>query len=296
MSDSSKSLNERRKLIVLAWAVLLYFGLPLLGELTARDLIEPFGTVLYFGSEGGGAGYLGFGLFPTTLLLITLPFVRRQRHQVLSQLWLYAIVIGILGMISDQALELLDYEAAQTAGILFTAIELTRWVILILLARRMSSISFRYSLLFIGLVVALGSPGTFVPQRVLYETDYLHPDLVQPTSVYVGLLLGKVAVAGAGIWSLSNAAYLMSSQRTLVGSLAVLIMLPTISVAIAMRYTESGDGLAWLLPVSTVMASFVVWNAVTLLVSYLTRVRGTQDLHDPSDSTPTAGPVPTAGT
>lgn len=86
---------------IVVWSAMLFFGYRILGELVAGTVILiDFGIDCCWAPPVLWAKSNVTYFIPFTLVVVSYPFVRRLRHDLLSYLWLYLIIVGILGMIA----------------------------------------------------------------------------------------------------------------------------------------------------------------------------------------------------
>ena len=209
---------------IIVWAAILFFGFKILRDFIAAPLV-----LLDFGGDCCRAPVVLWAnsnvsyFAPFVLLVVSYPFVRRLRHDLLSYLWLYVIIGGVSGLIT--VLPALGYlHSMETSAWLITTSAAVRLVAIVWFARKLSGVSFRHSLLFIGLATVLDSPGSFIPPYLL------RPDAAiafpWPPHIYVTLLIGGTLLRGLAVWTLIKEQAVTSSTRTIL-PLLVTIGLPT---------------------------------------------------------------------
>ena len=303
MTESTTSAGRQLDRTTLCWALLLYFGLWLVGELTAWASFEFFGAVLFVTSSTEGIAPVAFRLIPALLLLATLPYVGRQQHQVLWHLWIYFIVVTIFWQLSDYALvntmiwSLSDYppdpltiEPAAMEVWANRAIYLSPWILLVWFARRVSTRSFHYAVLFIGLVAAMGSPGSVVAQ--LYGWEGVH---TPPNAVFLVMMVGKIAVGIVAVWTLLNIELLVATFLRLIGLVAFLVLLPMALVALAIAYPDVTSDLSMLPSPWVHFVDIGSKYGVVIIVAYFLRIRNSDGAHVPDGSAVEPGTASTTG-
>ena len=188
---------------IIVWAVLLFFAFPLVGELTVWLSYQFFGDTWDQSSTDLWTIADGLFLIPFVLHSVSYLFVRRLEHRVLSHLWLYAIIAGAIAIVSRLVFAPFDSFTDGMYRWLFVIsilLSITNIALLVWFARRVSAITFGYSLLFIGLVVAMESPGTIIPLNLLYPSTVSVPH----SSALVALAAVHVIVKGTAVWLLVN--------------------------------------------------------------------------------------------
>ena len=159
------------------WATMLFLGFQILREFIAAPLV-----IVDFGGDCCRAPMVIWAtsnvsyFVPFILLVVSYPFVRRLRHDLLSHLWLYVIIVGVTGLITVlPALGYFHSLAGETYVWLLTTREAVRLVAIVWFARKLSAVSFRHSLLFVCLstVLVLQSPTGIIPSQVIHSDPFL---------------------------------------------------------------------------------------------------------------------------
>ena len=263
---AANSSLDANRFHVAIWAGMLFLGFHLLGGVI--DWLSSNS----FGIPSNEATAIPWG-FPDVLLAI--PFallvgsyliVRRSPHPVLSQLWVYAIVVGALGLASGPILASLD--SSDTLGWGATAFGLARFAALVWFAQRVSMISFGHSLLFIGLVSVLESPSSFYLVQL-----QSNPRIEWSTPIFVTLVTGALLLRGFAVWALFNVRTIVSSSVALVLSSAVMIVSVAVLFGLSTIFSTP-DGLRDMLLVGLAAASSLIAPALALAVTYAIRIRG----------------------
>ena len=257
---------------IVAWAVMLFFGFPLVGELIIRLSFQFFGDTWY--QSGASLWTLtdGLLLIPFALHSVSYLFVRRLEHQILSHLWMYAIITGAIGIVSRLVWVPFDLDTPDmfrwSMGI-SVATFVASLIVLVWFARRESAISFRHSLLFIGLVVVMESPGTFIPLNFLYPSTVSVPY----QSALVALAAIHVIVKVTGVWSLVNHTVLASS-RYLLTLVSLFILMGGLQLGGSVGFNDPFvDRMSLLMNILTGIGQLIAQYGVAVLIAYAVRVR-----------------------
>ena len=251
------------------WAGLLFVGFNLLGVLIFWLVPEKFG---YTWNRGlvrlWEVPNVSFAI-PFALLVTSYFFVRRQDHHMLSHLWPYTIVVGAIGVISAPVLASLD--SASTLGWWAAAFALGGFILLVWFARRISALSFRHSLLFIGLTIAVPSPASFIPP--LLPTDpSIAPSL--PIYIHITLLVGGVLMGGLAVWALANIRIVVSTTRAVLPRVMAIMLLAAALITLGAAYTvEPVRVLDWVVPMLTAGTSSLIASTLAVVITYVFRVR-----------------------
>ena len=261
---------------ILVWVVLLFFGFPLVGELLIWLSFVFFDST--WDQSGASLWTLTYGLLliPFVLHSVSYLFVRRLKHRILFHLWLYAIIAGAIAIVSRLAVAPFDLDTPDMFGWVMgisAAIFAASLIVLVWFARRESAISFRHSLLFIGLVVAIESPGTFIPLNFLYPSEVSAPY----SSVFVALAAVHVIVKVAGVWSLVNHTVLTSSARNLLTVVSLFILLAGLQLVSVVFNDPYVDGMSLLFNMASGIGQWVVQYGIAIAIVYVVRVRKPAD-------------------
>ncbi len=248
--------------LILVCATMLFFGFNILHEFIAWPLFQTFRLI-----RGQGPMVLFeipelYYWIPFVILVVSYLFVRRLGHQVLSQLWLYAIVASALGLAYHPSVSE-TFQSAHAHGLDLAVIEAARLIVVVLFARRLSAISFRHSLLFIGLTTAMQAPASFLPPHL--HTD---PAVAWPLSIYIAFLVGGLLLRGLAVWALVNTHAVTSSMKVLLPPVVVMVLLDAAFNAVASNvWAPMPIYYDWVLP--TLMVP-----ALSVVAAYAVRVRG----------------------
>ena len=236
----------------IAWPLFLNFGLTW-GQVPAVPVLFEVPDLFY---------WVPFVWVPFVFLTVSYLFVRRLGHHMLSQLWLYAITVNVIGLVYHPSVST-SFPSGHTDVWEATIIEATRLVVVILFARKVSSISFRHSLLFIGLTAAMHGPASFLP-------PHLNADLAGawPLHIYITFLVGGVLLRGLAVWTLVNAQAFTSSSKTILPPVMAMILLSTTLYALASNvWAPVLVYYDWVLPM-------LIVPSLAVVVTYAVRVRG----------------------
>ena len=262
---------------IVVWAVMLFFGFPLVGELIFWSSFQFFGVTWYQSSTSLWIAPNGLLLASFTLHAVSYLFVRRLEHQILSRLWLYAIITVAIAVVSKLVLAPFDsltdgmYRWLFVISILLT---ITNIALLVWFARRVSAITFGHSLLFIGLVVAMESPGTFIPLNFLYPSTVSVPYL----SVLVALAAVHVIVKVTAVWLLVNHTALVSSTRNLLTLVSLFILVGGLQLGVSVGFNDPFvDRMSLLINILTGIGQLIAQYGVAVLIAYAVRVRRLAD-------------------
>ena len=258
---------------IIVWAVLLFFGFPLVGELIIRLSFQFFGVTWDQSSTSLRTLTDGLLLIPFVLHSVSYLFVRRLRHRTLSHLWLYAIIAGAIAIVSRLAFAPFD---SFTDGIypwLFVIpilLSITNIALLVWFARRVSAVTFGHSLLFIGLVVAMEYPGTIIPLNLLYPSTVSVPYF----SALVALAVVHVIVKGTAVWLLVNHTALASSTRNLLMLVSLFILMGGLQLGVSVGFNDPFvDRISLLINILMGVGQWVIQYGVAVLIVYAVRVR-----------------------
>lgn len=263
---------------IVVWAVLLFFGFPLVGELMIRLSFQFFGVT--WGHQSSTSLWTFVDrLFLTSFALhaVSYLFVRRLEHQILSHLWLYAITTTAIVIVSRLVVAPFD---SLTDGmylwlfVISILLSITNVALLVWFARRVSAITFGHSLLFIGLVVAMESPGSFIPLNFLYPSTMSVPY----QSALVALAAIHVIVKVTGVWSLVNHTVLASSTRYLLTLVSLFILIGGLQLGGSVGFNDPFvDRMSLLMNILTGIGQLIVQYGVAVLIAYVVRVRRPAD-------------------
>ncbi len=258
---------------IVVWAVLLFFGFPLVGELIIRLSLHFFGDTWDQSSTDLWTIADGLLLTPFVLHAVSYLFVRRLDHQVLSHLWLYAIITGAIAIVYRLVVAPFDsftdgmYRWLFVISIIFSIADIA---LLVWFARRVSAITFGHALLFIGLVVAMESPGTFIPLNFLYPSTVSVPY----SSVLVAMAAVHVIVKAAGVWSLVNQGTITSSMRNLLTLVSLFILIGGLQLGVSVGFNDPFvDRMSLLINILTGIGQLIIQYGVAALLAYAVRVR-----------------------
>ena len=240
---------------------MLFFGLRLLTEFNAWVLSQNFGIACCQLPEVIWEVPNLPLLTPLVLLAVSYLFVRRLGHDLLSKLWLYTITVGAIGLVTVLP-ALVSFHSVETYVWLLTTTEAVRLVTIVWFARNLSAVSFRHSLLFIGLATVLLSPGSFIPPQF-----HMDPAVAWPLHVYITLLVGGTLLRGLAVWLLIKGQPVTSSTRTIALPLIAMVLpSATLSALVVNVWPPFPMYYEWILPTLMVPALAVV-------LTYAVRVR-----------------------
>ena len=182
---------------ILFWSGLLFFVFPLVGETVVWLAFQILGLSL--AQERVWPGADQYGIYAVILVpqVFSYLLVRRLGHPLLSQLWLYWIVAGAIGIGSGPIL--VGFESMSSFQWGITVVSAFSMIALVWFARKVSAVSFRHSLLFICLATAVHVPGSFIPPQFLAG-----PSFASPLSTYLIPARGRRTPegnCGVGPWS-----------------------------------------------------------------------------------------------
>ena len=246
-------------------AVLLFFGFHLLGELTASLLLQNFDLTWGEGVARFWEIPNVFYLLPFALLVVLYLFVRRLDDHILSNMWLYAIVMGVVGFASVPVTS--SFESYSSYLWWATALGMGRFLILVWFARRVSALSFRHSLLLIVLATAMQSPISFIPPHF-----FVDPKLVWPVPMYLTQLIGGVLLRGFAVWSLVNVGLVISSTKSVLIIVMPTVLLAAVLFGVTNYIWDHVSAWDWL-PMLFVGISSLVAPALSMVITYAVRVR-----------------------
>ena len=252
---------------------MLFFAFPLVGEFTVRLSFQFFGETWDQSSTDLWTIADEPLLIPFVLHSVSYLFVRRLEHQVLSHLWLYAIITGAIAIVSRLVFAAFDSFTDGMYSWLFVIsilLSITNIAPLVWFARRVSAITFGHSLLFIGLVVAIESPGTIIPLNFLYPSTVSVPYF----SALVGLAVVHVIVKGTAVWLLVNHAAFASSTRNLLMLVSLFILMGGLQLGVSVGFNDPFvDRMSLLINILTGIGQLIVQYGVAALIAYVVRVR-----------------------
>ena len=248
---------------IIVWATILFFGFRTLHEFIVAPLI-----LLDFSGDCCRAPMVLWttskvsNFVPFILLVASYPLVRRLHHDLLSHLWLYVIVAGGIGLTA--VLPTLGYFHSMGKYVwLITTSEAVRLVAMVWFARKLSAVSFRHSLLFIGLATVLQSPGSFIPPQF-----HMPPAVAWPLPIYISLLIGGTLLRGLAVWSLIKVQTVTSSTRTALPPLVAMVLPAAALYALVVNvWPPFPMYYEWILPM-------LIVPALAIVATYAVRVRG----------------------
>ena len=248
------------------WAVLFFFGFTLLGWLISWLL--PAITGVSWIRTGLPWEFPNlFLVIPFVLLLVSYFLVRRLNHDMLSNLWLYTIVVSTVGFVSDPVMS--SANSASTLGWWATAFGVTSFAVLVWFARRVSARSFRHSLVFIALTMAVPSSVSLIPSQ--FHTD---PSIAPSLPMYITLWVGGVLQGVLAAWVLANTRTVVSTTRNVLPPVMAMLLLTAVLVALsAVDLYEPAGVLHWVMPMLTAGISSLIVPALAAVVTYAVRVR-----------------------
>ncbi len=248
------------------WVTMLFFGYRILSELVAGTVI-----LIDFGNEDccwappvlwARSNLIYF--VPFTLLVVSYPFVRLLRHDLLSHLWLYVIVMGGVGIVTILSVTPVFHSTGTIVWLVMTR-EAVGLAAMVWFARKLSAYSFESSLLFIGLTTVLLVPSSFIP-------PLFHPDsyIAWTPHMYITLLIGGALVRGLAVWSVIKVHAVTSSTRSLLLTVMPLVLLGTALNGLVLIVWDPVPLYQWGLPT-------LVVPALAVLLTYAVRVRGPKE-------------------
>ena len=249
---------------IVVWSAMLFFGYRILSELVAGTVILiDFGIDCCWAPPVLWAKSNVTYFIPFTLVVVSYPFVRRLRHDLLSYLWLYLIIVGILGMIAILSVSPV-FHSMETVVWLVAVRETVGLVATVWFARKLSAYSFESSLLFIGLTTVLTVPSSFIlPQ--------FHADspIAWTPYMYITLLIGGTLVRGLAVWSLIKVHDVTTSTMSVLLLVLPMVLLGTALNGLVFNVWAPApvDNYGWVLPM-------LVVPALAVVLTYAVRVRG----------------------
>ena len=250
------------------WAALLFLGFGLLAWLISWLLTEIFVVTWSHEAVRPWEYPNVFFVIPVALLLASYFFVRRLNHQMLSFLWLYTIIVVTIGLVSATVEE----SVASMSSFVWwaTAFGLASFTVLVGLARRISAESFRHSVLFIVLTVAVPSSVSLIPSQ--FHTD---PSIAPSLPIYITLWIGGILQGILAVWVLANARSVVSATRTVLSPVIAMLLLTAVLVGLsAIGLYEPDSVLDWAVPMLTAGLSSLIAPILAVAVAYAVRVRG----------------------
>lgn len=265
-----KSHNHRHiegSLKIYLWAGLLFVGLPLVSEVLAWFWYQYLG--LNWDQEPAGSWPDAYGISLLIFVIQTLLyfFVRRLGHTLLSPLWLYAVASAAIGLVTVPIMEQFDDSSVAHARVAFLS-PIATMIVLILVARHVSAISFRHSLLLIALASAAQSPFSVIPNQFIAGPGY-----ASPVPIYGILLVGGVLVRVIASWSLAHVETVVSTIRNLLQTTIALIILSSALVGLTLVIGEFVEGRSWVIPILSIGASSLLNNVIVMILTYAVRNR-----------------------
>ena len=258
---------------IIIWAGLLFIGFSLLGWLISWLLPETFGTTWSRGFVRPWEVPNVILAAPYVLLVASYYSVRRLNHHMLSHLWLYAIIVGAIGLVSALALGSLD--SVSTAGWLSAAFTLAELMVLVWFARKVSAMSFLHSVLFIGLTIAVPNLTTLIPHE--------EPSTVLAIPAYIAILLGSAILSGIAVWALANTETVVSTTRSVLRPVIGIALLASVLFILAnagvLFVLADGDpagsvrGIDWIGHLLITGLSSLIAPALAVAATYAVRVR-----------------------
>ena len=249
------------------WAVLFFFGFTLLGVLISW-LLPVISGVSWIRTGLPWEFPNIFLVIPFVLLVVSYIAVRRLDHRMMSHLWLYAIVVSAIGFISAPVMASAD--SASTLGLWASAFGVASFAVIIWFARRVSAFSFRHSLLFIALTVAVAVPN---PNNYIPSPLDAYPAVAPSLPITITLWAGGILLGVLAIWSLVNTRTVVYSTRTVLPLVLAIPMLSAAIMALAATTVMRLDGvLDWIAPVLTGLSSLIA-PILAALITYAIRLR-----------------------
>ena len=247
---------------VVVWATMLFLGYRILGEFVS----EPWGLI-DFGEDCCWAPTVlwatsNVSLFvPFIVLVVSYPFVRRLRHDLLSLLWLYTAIVGVTEIITILSV-LPVFHSMETLVWLLASREAVRLVTTVWFARKLSATSFNRSLLFIGLTTVLYSPSSFIP-----GTFHADSFIAWTLHTYITLLIGATLIRVLAVWALVKEHAVTSSIRSL-----LLFVMPMVILGAALNGLVFG---LWApVPVYDWVLPMLIVPALAAVATYAVRLHG----------------------
>ena len=251
---------------IIIWAALFFFGFTLLGALISW-LLPVISGITWVRTGHPWEFPNLFLVIPFVLLLASYLSVRRLNHPLLSHLWLYAIVVSAIGFISAPVMA--SANSASTLGWWATAFGLASFIVLVWIARRISVMLFRHSVLFIALAaaVAVPNPNNFIPSHL-----DAYPSVAPSLPITITLWAGGVLLGILAVWALGNTETVVSTTKTMLPP--VIMMLAAALIALGAAYVvESVHVLDWIVPMLTAGLSSLIAPALAAAITYAVRVR-----------------------
>ena len=251
---------------ILIWSGLLFVVFPLVGEIMVWLMFQILGLSL--AQERVWPGADQYGVYAVILLprIVSYLLVRRLGHPLLSQLWLYSIVAGAIGIGSGPILARFDSMSSFQWGI--TVVSAFSMFALVWFAREVSAVSFRHSLLFICLATAVHVPGSFIPPQFLAG-----PSFASLLPTYLILLVGGVLLKGTAVWSLINIQRVVSSTRSVLPTVIAILLVISAFTPVLPSLWDHRDQVSWILGVLSVGASGLIYSALIMALAYAVRIR-----------------------
>ncbi|MCY4654638.1 MAG: hypothetical protein OXC95_15915 [Dehalococcoidia bacterium] len=251
---------------VLFWSGLLFLIFPMAGEVVVWLSFQILG--LSWAQERVWPGADQYGLLAVILVPLILSYVpvRRLDHPVLPWLWLYGIVASAITIGSGPILTRLGTLTDFQWGI--TAVSAISMIVLVWLARKVSSESFRHSLLFIGMAAAVHVPVSFIPPQFLAG-----PSFADTLPTYLILLIGGALLKGTAVWALVNTRYVVSSTRTVLPAVIAILLTGSALVPLAPSLWHHLHRVSWVLGILSVGVSSLLFNLLVVALAYAVRIR-----------------------
>ena len=252
--------------VILLWSGLLFFIFPLAGEVIVWMSFHGFGLSL--AQERVWPRADQYGIYAVILLpqVFSYLLVRRLGHPLLSQLWLYWIVAGTIGIGSGPFLARFDSMSSFQWGI--TVVSAVSMFALVWFAREVSAVSFRHSLLFVCLATAVHVPGSFIPPQFLAG-----PSFASPLPSYLILLVGGVLLKGTAVWALVKSRQVVSSTRTVLPTVVAVLLVGSAFTPLLPSFWNHLHQVSWILGVLSVGASALMYSALVIAIAYAVRIR-----------------------
>ena len=249
------------KQAIVIWAAMLFFGYRILSEFVAGTVgridlgVDCCWTPAVLWATSNVLFFV-----PFTLLVVSYPFVRRLRNDLLSHLWLYVIIMGAAGIVTILSVTQVIHSTGTVVWLVMT-LEAVGLAAMVWFARKLSAYSFESSLLFIGLTTVLLVPSSFIP-------PLFHPDsyIAWTPHMYITLLIGGTLVRGLAVWSVIKVHDVTSSTRSLLLVVMPLVLLGTALKGLVLIVQDPVPLYQWGLPT-------LVVPALAVLLTYAVRVR-----------------------